>query len=557
MQEQRKDKKATPEMTLRSVICSIILAGILGVLNIYSGALTGVYWNGSIVAAVLAYAIFSLSKNKPTILEANMIQTIASAGGAAPVGIFNAYAAGILLGMAFNFSTAIIVLTLGAFMGVLYVILFRRVLIVEEGLPFPGGIACAETLKVCDSSSEEAKKRAKLLALTGIIATVVVLLRDQLHLIPFYVDLTKHLPEGFVLNIAIYPMMIAIGYIIGVRPAIMFFIGGAVMWWVMGPIGFRMGTFANPQVDPSGLKNWVTSPAVGLIFGGSLMPMILKYKTLINAFRTLVNMEEVKKQDDIPLTSVVWGGAIIGLLTSIYYYATFRIPVYVMIISFVIIFVAIFVLTRCMGETGLNPGTLIGWATLGIIAFLGLKNPINILLVGAFMMTASGLATDIMTDLKTGYLVGASPRKQIVGEFIGILPGVLAGVFAAYIIITAHGLGSPQAPFPMAFAWKGVAEALSGGKSIIEAIPLLVAAVIGAVSTFFGLPGLTAGIAMFLPIGTSIAILIGGLWRLFVQKKYGKEGEERHISTASGFMVGEGFAAFIISIIVFLKAIGA
>ncbi|BCV25149.1 OPT family oligopeptide transporter [Gelria sp. Kuro-4] len=557
MQEQQKDKKATPEMTLRSVICSIILAGVLGVLNIYSGALTGVYWNGSIVAAVLAYAIFSLSKNKPTILEANMIQTIASAGGAAPVGIFNAYAAGILLGMTFNFNTAVIVLTLGAFMGVLYVVLFRRVLIVEEGLPFPGGIACAETLKVCDSSSDEAKKRAKLLALTGIIATAVVLLRDQLHFIPFYVDLTKHLPEGFVLNIAIYPMMIAIGYIIGVRPAIMFFIGGAVMWWVMGPIGFRMGTFANPQVDPSGLKNWVTSPAVGLIFGGSLMPMILKYKTLINAFRTLVNMEEVKKQDDIPLTSVVWGGAIIGLLTCMYYFAAFRIPVYIMIISFVIIFVAIFVLTRCMGETGLNPGTLIGWATLGIIAFLGLKNPINILLVGAFMMTASGLATDIMTDLKTGYLVGASPRKQIVGEFIGILPGVLAGVFASYIIITAHGLGSPQAPFPMAFAWKGVAEALSGGKSIIEAIPLLVAAVIGAVSTFFGLPGLTAGIAMFLPIGTSIAILLGGLWRLFVQKKYGKEGEERHISTASGFMVGEGFAAFIISIIVFLKAIGA
>jgi|Deesub1362A_J573_1020465.scaffolds.fasta_scaffold03838_4 uncharacterized oligopeptide transporter (OPT) family protein len=557
MLEQDQAKVKVPEMTIRTIVLSIILSGILGVLNVYSGALTGVYWGGSVVAAVLGYAILSIGKNKPTILEGNIVQTISSAGGVAPIGIFNAYVAAMLLGMAFDFMTAVIVLTLGSVMGVLYVVVFRRALIVEEELAFPGGIACAETLKVCDTSGEEARKRAKLLATTAVIAAVVVLLRDQLHLIPFYIDFTKYLPEGFVFNIAIYPLMVAIGYIIGIRPAIMFFVGGAAMWWVIGPVGFHMGVFPNPQVDPGPLKTWVTSPAVGLILGGSLMPMILKYKTFVRAFKTLANIKTVKEEKDVPLKYVLWGGGIVGALTCIYYFVAFEVPVVITIASLVLIFFAIFVLTRCVGETGLNPGTLIGWATLGIIAAIGLKDPIKILLVGAFMMTASGLATDVMQDLKTGYLVGATPRTQIIGQFIGILPGLLAGIFAAYVIIGAHGIGSPQAPFPMGFAWKGVAESLAGGGSVIDSVPLLIAAVIGAVSTFFALPTLTAGIAMFLPIGAAVAMLLGGLARLYVRKKYGSEAEEKHLSTASGLMVGEGFAAMIVSIIVFIKTMGA
>jgi putative OPT family oligopeptide transporter len=201
MSEHDQAKTRLPEMTGRVIIVSIVFSAMLAVLTVYSGALTGVYMGGSVIAAVFGYVILSIGGNKPTILEGNMVQTIASAGSVAPLGLINAYVAAMLLGMPFDFINATLIITLGSLMGVAYVVVFRRALIVEEEVPFPAGIACAETLKACDASGEEAKKRARLLATTAVIAAVVVLLRDQFKVIPFYIELTQYLPEGFVFNI--------------------------------------------------------------------------------------------------------------------------------------------------------------------------------------------------------------------------------------------------------------------------------------------------------------------------------------------------------------------
>ena len=552
---EKRAKSSVAEMTIRVIVLSVILSGLISVLTVYSGSLTGMYSNASIIAAVIGYAILSISKNKPSILEANMVQTIGSAGGVAALGMINAYIAALLLGMHFNFIEAVSILVLGSAMGVLYVIMFRRVLIIEENLPFPGGIACAETLKACSGSGQETSSRAKLLFAAAIIAAAIVLLRDLFKIIPAFINLTDFFPAGFVVNIAVFPFMVAMGYVIGIRSAIMFFIGGVVMWWLVGPIGFHIGILPNPQINSEPLGTWMTSPAVGLIAGGSLMPLILNYKAFVRALKVLADINVVKKEKDIPLKTMLWGIAIVGILTCVYFSTVFSIPTLYSVLSIVVIFFAVFILTRCVGEVGLNPGTLIGWVTLGIIAIFGLRDPIKLLMLGVFMMTASGLATDIMQDLKTGYLVGATPRAQIIGEFIGILPGALMGVFATYVIIQAHGIGSPNAPYPMGFAWKGVAESLAGGESVINLIPLIISTIIGAVSTLFGCPALASGIAMFVPIGSSVAMLFGGLARLYVKKKYGKGGEEKHISTASGLLVGEGFAAMALSFLIFIKNI--
>ena len=605
-----------PEATFKAVFLGLILGVFMVALNIYMGLKTGWGEGGSIISAILGFTImFFLMKIirglKYSILENNITQTVASAAGS--IGnIVNVIPALILLGYSLTNWQIFAWVFFTSFLGVLFAVPLRKQMVVIEKLTFPTGTACGETLKALHvqegASSEEVKKslrRSALLIITGLISSFITLLRDVFRLIPNNIILPgrfkglsfKELTTG----ISVSPMMLAIGLLVGMRVALSMLIGGAVAWLIVAPLLVKHGiahytpvlsfNFSSeglplislklgmPLLEYHSVTNWTMWAGTTIMVVAGLISMAFKWPIILRAFRTIggfklervedlegVSEEDLKKLASLEIPLSLWGAlfliASIGVVAMMK--AVFHIPIWMGVLAIILSFVLALVAVRATGETDINPVGAMGHVTQIVYGILAPGKTVTNLMTAGVTAAGASEAADMMQDLKTGYIVGATPKKQMWVQFLGVAVGAIAAVFVFVAIKNTYGIATPEMPAPAAVVWKGFAELLAKG---MKAMPpgakesVLVGLIIGAIIGLLeNLPftrswrkylpsSIGLGIGLIIPFYYSVSIFIGALAKILIDSYYGEKAvEEIDYPVGSGMLAGEGVTGAMISI---------
>lgn len=495
------------QLTVRAVITGCIIGGMVGAMNISLGLQIGWSFSASIISAVLGFAIWATLTSafnlRPMgVLETNITQTTGSAAGAM------ASAAGLLapipaLAMLDGDNALVLqwwelmlwALAVG-FLGVFFAVPLRRQMVVIEKLRFPSGTATAETIVSIFAEGAEAMRRARTLVIWGLIAATIVLLKFNWNnfeaidgWIGGYIDkpfsiITKpfsgQIEDGtapaFVALIALLvkygfqpvaaPALTGAGLVIGPRVGVSLLAGAIISWGILGPFAFQSGwTDVNPVTNANGIQEWILWPGVAIMVADALTSLGLSWRTILNTFRrTPVGEDQIEfEPPDHRIPNSWWiGGLCFGATMAIVLMQlVFGIPWWMTAIAVMLSWVLAAIAVRSTGETDINPVGPMGKVTQ--LAFAGTPIATN-LMTAAVTGAGASQAGDMMHDLKTGRMLGASPRRQFIAQCIGIVAGIVCVVPVYILFSTVHDIGDREGayPAPAAWAWKGVAELLSG-----------------------------------------------------------------------------------------------
>lgn len=564
---------AYPELTWTAVIVGWFLGAIIAISIGYAALILGFSIEGSELAAILGFGILRGMLNRYSIVENNIVQTIASAVNGASSGMMFSVPAIFILGYGDKFDPYLMTFgcIAGAFLGIAFIIPLRKHMIDYQRLTYPGGVAVATILK---SPGAGMKKAQMLMGAAALSAGI--------HIILQYVDLQAGatgallyfdlgallgLPEVTNATWFLSLLTIGVGYIAG-RGGVAFIIGGFVCYWFLAPIlqGFDLlpineaGAFIT---DPNFLRLSLFRPVgIGMLIGGAIMGVILAFPLIASAVKSMhkaSQMETEISRDEMPiklLYMAIVGAAILLALIAINSVETISIGrgVVMAIFGTLWIWMAGVILSEAIGRTNWSPlsgMTLIG-VTILIFATRGLDNESAIIaavMVGAATAVAMSQATDLMLDLKTGYLVGASPRMQQMGQFMGAWLGPLLIIVLIYVLHEAWGLGSDRLPAPQAQALASVIDGILGGSIPVE--KYIAGAGLGALlsAVSAGL-GITVGLGFYLPFNIVLTYAIGTALKEISDHRMGKTwSDQSGIPMAAGLIVGEalvgvGFAGY-------------
>lgn len=570
-----KAEHSVAEFSFRAIVLGMVLGLIFGIGNAYLGLKVGTTVSASIPAAVLSMAILSTFFKKVSILENNMVQTVASVGEGLASGVIFTAPALFLLGEPPTISRMMLLSALGAILGILFMIPMRRYIIVEEHgkLPFPEGTACAEILK---SKHEEYSKA--FLAILGIFTGSIYKLLTSVF------NLWKEVPSWtfakfgkLVFSIDCTPALLGVGYIIGPRIASLLLFGGVLAWWVLIPLIVMFGSsgviiypgkIAISQMDPdmiwSSYIRFIGAGAVGI--GGvfnllKIFPLVKK--TFKAGFQELFdqgkNSKNIPRHDrDISLRWLILGSLAIILFLWLYPGLPMNLVTIVLLVMIGFFFVAVTSITVGIVGSTSNPASGMTITTLLItcLIFLSLGWTDKMYLVSALTMSivvnvAIALASTTSQDLKTGFLLGATPRKQQIGEIIGTILPALAIGGTLYLLNSAYGFGSKELPAPQASLMELVAKGVLTRD--IPFILVFVGSVIGAALALVGLPVLPVAIGLYLPLSLSTGIAFGGLIAFLTEKIFpGSDAKERGVLASSGLIAGDACTGVVIALLIVL-----
>ncbi len=547
-----------PELTWTAVLLGYGIGIIITISLGYAALILGFSHEGSELAAILGYGILRGLLGRTSIIENNISQTIASSVNAASAGMMFTIPALFILNQT-DFSPLLMVFAcvVGGFLGVAFIIPLRKQMIDFERLTFPGGVAVATVLK---SPGAGVHKALLLLIGIGLSATVSII---------SHVAKVENLPLGQHLGLPAYMngiwfvslLTIGVGFIAG-RGGVAFIIGGFVCYWILGPILAGMGLLPAPEQfkDPYGaipeyMRLKLFRPVgIGMLIGGAITGIVFALPLIVSAVRSMHNAAKTRtglSQDEMPIRFLYFGVAAAVLVLSIV--AVYSVEgmgvlrgIIMALVGTLWIWMAGVILSECIGRTNWSPMsgmTLIGVTILVLITRdLGDKGAIiSSVIVGAATCCAMAHATDVMLDLKSGYLVGAIPRKQQIGEFLATWLGPLVIIVLIYVLHQAYGLGSDRLPAPQAQALAGVINGILGGD--VPAPKYAVGAVLGVLLSATGVGGLgiQVGLGFYLPFNIVLTYTIGMLLRILVDWRRGlRYSEEVGIPVAAGFIVGEG-----------------
>lgn len=562
----------TAEFTLRAIFLGLILGVIFGVGNAYLGLKVGTTVSASIPAAVLSMAILSLFFKKVSILENNLVQTVASVGEGLAAGVIFTAPALFLLGEQPSLFRMILLSSLGAILGILFMIPMRRYIIVEEHgkLPFPEGTACAEILK-----SKQGEKANALSAIMGIGAGAVYKVLSGVF------NLWKEVPTWTfsslgktVFSMDCTPSLLGVGYIIGPRICSLLFFGGLLGWWVLIPLiaMFGQGDIIYPGKIPVGhmsaddiWSNYIRFIGAGAVGIGGLFNLLKIFpvvkKTLTVGFKELFERKEskvaVSRTDrDISLRWLVLGSIAIILFLWLCPGLPMNFLTILLLVVIGFFFVAVTSITVGIVGSTSNPASGMTITTLLItcLVFVVLGWTERMYLISALTMSivvnvAIALASTTSQDLKTGFLLGATPRAQQIGEMIGTLLPAIAIAGTLYLLNQAYGFGSKQMPAPQASLMALIAQGV-----ILKTIPftlVFIGIIIGAMISLLRIPILPVAIGLYLPLSLSTGMMVGGVVSLIV--KYFQKSEvsyERGILTSSGLVAGDACTGVVIAFLI-------
>lgn len=558
-----------PELTAHAVIVGYILGAIIAVSIGYAALILGFSIEGSELAAILGFGVLRGILRRYSIIENNIVQTVASSVNAASSGMMFSIPAIFILGD-YDFNPYLITFgcIAGAFLGIAFIIPLRKQMIDFERLTYPGGVAVATILK---SPGAGAHKAILLLGAAGLSAIVHYF--SQTSGVSNW-DLGAELGMPVYMNGVWYLSLLTIGvaFIAG-RGGVAFIIGGFVCYWFIAPLlaGYDLLPTAiiGGEVvridDPNALRLSLFRPVgIGMLIGGAVMGVILAFPLIRSAIRSIHDAAKVDSaisRDEMPiklLYMAIGGGAIILAFIAVNSAEAVGIGRGLLMAVFGILWIwmAGIILSEAIGRTNWSPlsgMTLIG-VTILVLATSGLDRSsaiIAAITVGAATSVAMSQATDLMLDLKTGYLVGASPRLQQAGQFLGAWLGPILIIFLIFILDEAYGLGSDRLPAPQGQALASMVNGILGGDVPVE--KYLAGAALGALlSATSGGLGITVGLGFYLPFNIVLTYAIGTVLRLVADKHMGNEwSEDTGIPVAAGFIVGEalvgvGFALSIV-----------
>ncbi len=573
--------KNLPELTATSIILGIILAIVFGAANAYLGLRVGLTISASIPAAVISMGICRGLLRRDNILENNMVQTIGSAG--------ESLAAGAIFTMPALFmwakegavdnpsvATIAIIAMLGGTLGVLFMIPLRNALIVEEHgtLPYPEGTACSEVLLAGEEGGASARS-----VFAGLgIAAVYKFIADGLKVFPSEIAYDFKNYKGAGCGMDVLPSLVGVGFICGPKISSYMFGGGILAWFVLMPLIFVFGSALPDAVYPatktiselgtSGLwSNYIRYIGAGAVACGGMISLIKSFPMIIRAFRksmsALKNKQETytRTTKDLPMNIVLIVSAIIAVLLWLIPAVPVSLGGAILIVIFGFFFVT--VSARMVGIVGSsnNPVSGMTIATLLITTIIlkatgniGTGGMIAAITIGSVICIAAAIAGDVSQDLKTGYIVGATPWKQQLGEIFGVLASAVAIGFVMYILNAGYGFGSEELPAPQAGMMKMIVEGVMSGNLPWSLV--FVGVFIALIAELFGIPVLPFAVGMYLPIYTTTGIMVGGVIRLIIDRKKGTETEKkaranRGVLFASGMIAGEGLIGVLLAVFAF------
>ena len=574
--------KIVPEFTFTSLFIGILLAVVFGAANAYLGLRVGMTVSASIPAAVLSMGIIRVILRRDSILENNMVQTIGSAGESVAAGaiftlpaLFLWAADGVEGIEAPGLFEIFLIALVGGTLGVLFMIPLRKALIVEEHgvLPYPEGTACAEVLL----AGEEGGSKASVVFSGLGIAAVYKFVADGLGVFPSSVNYDIKAYKGSAVGMDVLPALVGVGYICGPRIASYMFSGSVLSWFVLMPLlslfaGDAIifpGTEPISSLAPSELwGTYIKYIGAGAVATGGIISLIkslpLIVKTFSQAMKSMSNNKGkaasgLRTDQDMPMPVILIGVGVIAI--AIWLLPTFPINLLGAVIVVIFGFFFATVSSRMVGLIGSsnNPVSGMAIATLLIATILlkatgldgatGMKGAIAI---GSIICIVAAIAGDTSQDLKTGFIVGATPKKQQLGELIGVLTSSLAIGGVLYLLNEAWGYGSTELPAAQATMMRMIVEGVMNADlpwGLIGA-----GAAIAIVVEILRIPVLPFAVGMYLPLSLNAGIMAGGLVRLVVEKKSGLSEEkkkaaiDRGILYTSGMIAGEGLIGILLAV---------
>ena len=574
--------KNLPELTATSIILGIILAIVFGAANAYLGLRVGLTISASIPAAVISMGICRGLLRRDNILENNMVQTIGSAGESLAAGAIFTMPALFMWakeGAVDNPSVATIavIAMLGGTLGVLFMIPLRNALIVEEHgtLPYPEGTACSEVLLAGEEGGSSARS-----VFAGLgIAAVYKFIADGLKVFPSEIAYDFKNYKGAGCGMDVLPSLVGVGFICGPKISSYMFGGGVLAWFVLMPLIFVFGSALPDVVYPAtktiaelgtgGLwSNYIRYIGAGAVACGGMISLIKSFPMIIRAFKksmaALKNKQETytRTTKDLPLNFVLIVSVVIAVLLWLIPAVPVSLGGAILIVIFGFFFVT--VSARMVGIVGSsnNPVSGMTIATLLITTIIlkvtgniGTGGMIAAITIGSVICIAAAIAGDVSQDLKTGYIVGATPWKQQVGEIFGVLASAVAIGFVMYILNAGYGFGSAELPAPQAGMMKMIVEGVMSGN--LPWALVFVGVFIALIAELFGIPVLPFAVGMYLPIYTTTGIMVGGVIRFIFDRKKGTETEKkaranRGVLFASGMIAGEGLVGVLLAVFAFV-----
>lgn len=570
--------KIMPEFTATSIVIGIIIAVLFGAANAYLGLRVGMTISASIPAAVISMGIIRGILKRESILENNMVQTIGSAGESLAAGVIFTIPALFIWAQQglteVNLIRIIIISLVGGLLGIIFMIPLRKALIVNEHgtLPYPEGTACAEVLL---AGEEGGAKASTVFAGLG-IGALYKFIADGIKLFPSEIEWSIKGYKGATIGIDVLPALLGVGYIVGPKISAYMLSGAVVGWLALIPLITMLGASGEiimyPATDPISQlsasaiwSNYIRYIGAGAVAFGGIISLIKSFPLIVKTFKesmkgyksTRGQSSSIRTDMDIPMKAVL----IMLIALIIIMILLPSIPVGIGGALIVVIFGFFFatVSSRLVGLVGSsnNPVSGMTIATLLITAIIfkavgndGIEGMISTLTIGAIICIIAAIAGDTSQDLKTGFLVGATPKKQQIGEIIGV---VASGLFIGLTLILLDkglGFGTEDLPAPQATLMRLVIEGVMNGN-----LPwgLVLAGVgIGITVELLGIPVLPFAVGLYLPIHLSTPIMVGGLLRGIMDKKIGKEEEgkkkiESGILYSSGLIAGEGLVGILIA----------
>lgn len=577
--------KVMPEFTAVSIILGAILAIVFGGANAYLGLRVGMTVSASIPAAVISMGVIRKILRRDSILENNMVQTIGSAGESVAAGaIFTLPALFMWADEGLCSVPSLVEIGLialcGGVLGVLMMIPLRSALIVKEHgvLAYPEGQACAEVL----IAGEEGGAKASTVFSGLGIAALYKFIADGLKVFPS--EITYDVPgyKGAGIGIDVLPALAGVGYICGVKVSSYLFAGGVLGWFVILPLMALFGgdTILFPVTDmtisqliaKNGVSalwsNYLRYIGAGAVACGGVLSLIKSLPLIVRTFRDAMGdygkgrtASTLRTEQDIPMKVVLLGVLIIAVVMWLLPVIPLNLFTALIVIVFGFFFAT--VSSRMVGLIGSsnNPVSGMAIATLLISTLLlkatgtdGIEGMTAAIVIGGVICVVAAIAGDTSQDLKTGFLVGATPRKQQIGELIGVAVSAVAIGAILYLLSMAWGgYGSNDLPAPQAILMKMIVEGVMGGNLPWNLV--LSGVFIAIVVEVLGIPVLPFAIGLYLPIYLSVPMMLGGALRWYLEKrKYSADKVKDNVVQSgvlysSGLIAGEGIVGILLAVL--------
>jgi len=547
--------RAYPELTWTAVIVGWFLGVIIAISIGYAALILGFSIEGSELAAILGFGILRGMLRRKSIIENNIVQTIASGVNGASSGMMFSVPAIFILGYGDKFDPVILTFgcIAGAFLGIAFIIPLRKHMIDFERLTYPGGVAVATILK----SPGAGVRKAIILLAAAAASALVHIISQQTDVSNWNLGAVIGLPDYMNGVWYISLLTIGTGFIAG-RGGVAFIIGGFVAYWFLSPLlaatgGFPLDELGAAISDPGQLRLMLYRPlGIGMLIGGAMMGVALALPLIISAVKSMQNasrIDSAASSDEMPIkllyVAIIGAAIVLAIIavTSVESVGLVR-GIGMAVLGTLWIWMSGIILSEAIGRTNWSPlsgMTLIG-ITLLIIMTHGMERGDSIvaaIMVGAATSVAMSQATDLMLDLKTGYLVGASPRMQQLGQFIGAWLGPIVVIGLIFVLHEAFTLGSERLPAPQGQALASMVEGILGGD--VPTQKYAAGAVLGGLlSAVIGGLGITVGLGFYLPFNIVLTYSLGTLSRELADRFKGKSWSEGvGIPIAAGLIVGE------------------